>query len=80
MKKCFRVIGAVIVLLFMTNLHLRGQSRDHLVKKIRLEAAPGSGQYFDHIAVNALDFISQCGRIRHKQARSCQPDCLHKTT
>ena len=79
MKKFFRVISAVIVLLFMTNLHIRGQSRYHLVKKIRLEAAPGSGQHFDHIAVNALDFINQCGRIRHKKARSYQPDCLHKT-
>jgi hypothetical protein len=44
-KKFFRVIGAVIVLLFMTNLHIRGQSGYHLVKKIRLEAARDSGQY-----------------------------------
>jgi hypothetical protein len=55
-KEFFRVIGAAMVLLFMTNLHIRGQSRYHPVKKIRLEVAPGSGQYIDHIVVNATGF------------------------
>jgi hypothetical protein len=55
-QEFFRVIGAAIVLLFMTNLHIRGQSRYHLAKKIRLEAAPGGGRYFDHIAVNVAGF------------------------
>jgi hypothetical protein len=45
-----------MVLLFMTNLHIRGQSRYHLVKRICLEAAANSGQYFDYIAVNVAGF------------------------
>jgi hypothetical protein len=55
-KELFQVIGAAMVLLFMTNFHIRGQFRHQPVKKIRLEPAPGSDQCFDHIVANAAGF------------------------
>lgn len=43
---------AVGLLMFASGLYLFGAVGYHLVKKIPLESAPGSGQYFDYIYVD----------------------------
>ena len=56
MKEFLSGDWAAMVLFFITNLHVRGQSRYHPVKKIRLEAAPGTVNTSVTLLSMRLDF------------------------